>query len=304
MNRRAAVVPILLLAGAATGCSTFSDNGAAARVGEHELSQDELGDLLADSVPATEPGSGSESGPDGNVELDADTARRLLTTWITTRILEIDLAAQGTSVSPQAIADATGALAAPDPEAWANVPVGLQNLQVEQRAFFDTWSALEVASPSDAELRSIYDAGVAASGILCGAHILVETAGAAQDIVDQLEGGADFAELAASDSIDSNSGPNGGNLPCAPTDAYEANVPELAEAFLAADFGVPVGPVPSEAGYHVIVLRPSDQVDPGELGAVYNELPLRFQRVASGVDIYVDPRFGSFDPSIGVRAIG
>jgi PPIC-type peptidyl-prolyl cis-trans isomerase-like protein len=295
VNRRAVLVPIFLLAGVATGCSTFSDNDSAARVGDFELSQDELGDLLIGATPMPDPPTDVR---------DGETARAVLTTWIITRVFELDLAAQGASVSAQAIAATGDALAAEDPSGWAAKAVDVQTLEIEQRAAFETWSALEVAAPSDAELRSIYEAGVAESGFLCGAHILVETAEAAQDIVDQLEGGADFAELAASDSIDTNSGPNGGNLPCALTDAYEANVPELAEAFLAADFGVPVGPVPSEAGYHVIVLRPSDQVDPGELGAVYNGAPLRFQRAAGGVDIYVDPRFGSFDPSIGVRAIG
>jgi PPIC-type PPIASE domain len=293
--RRAIVVPILLLAGAATGCSTVSDNDTAARVGDVELSQDELGDLLIGATPTPDPPTSVR---------DGETARELLTTWIATRLFELDLAAQGQSVSPEAIAATTDAMAAEDPSGWAAKPVDVQTLEVEQRAAFETWSALEVATPSDAELRSIYEAGVAESGFLCGAHILVETAEAAQDIVEQLEGGADFAELAASDSIDTNTGPNGGNLPCALTAAYEANVPELAEAFLAADFGVPVGPVPSEVGYHVIMLRPPDQVDPGELAAVYNGAPLRFQRAASGVDIYVDPRFGSFDPSIGVFALG
>jgi hypothetical protein len=294
VNRRA-VVPILLLAGAATGCSTFSDNDAAARVGDFELSQDELGELLIGATPAPSPPT--------NVR-DGVTARAVLTTWISTRIVELDLAAQGESVSAEAIAAATGAFQAEDPVGWAEKPVDVQNLQVEQRAAIETWSALEVTAPSDDELRSLYEAGTAESGFVCGAHILVDTAEGAQAILDQLEGGADFAELAASESIDTDSGANGGNLPCDLAGAYEANIPEFAEAFLTADLGVPVGPVQSQFGYHVILLRPSDQVDPGELAAVYNGAPLRFQRAASGVDVYVDPRFGSFDPATGVFALG
>ncbi len=60
----------------------------------------------------------------------------------------------------------------------------------------------------------------------------------------------------------------------------------------------------SEFGYHVIVLRPSDQVDPAELATLYTDTSLRFQRAASAVDIYVDPRFGSFNPATGVVALG
>jgi hypothetical protein len=298
VNRRAAVIPILLLAVTATGCSTFSDNDAAARVSDFELSQDELDDLLAAASPTTLPGAESD-----DLGRNADTARSLLNTWIITRILEVDLAAQGQSISPQAIADATGALAALDPDGWANVPVGLQTLQVEQRAAVDTWSALP--APSDDELRALYEAGTEASGFVCSAHILVATEAQANDILDQLEGGADFAELAGSESIDTGSVANGGKLPCDTTGNFEAAyAPEFVEVALAANLGEPVGPVKSEFGYHVIMLRPSDNVDSGELTPMFADPALRFQRTANGLDIYVDPRFGSFNSVSGVEALG
>jgi parvulin-like peptidyl-prolyl cis-trans isomerase-like protein len=301
VSRRLIVVPILLLAGAATGCSTFSDNDAAARVGDFEISQDQLGDLLVGATPTTLPGSGSADDPGPS----AETARNLLNIWILTRILEIDLAAQGQTVTPEAIADATGAFAAQDPDSWAQVPIELQNLQVEQQAAVATWSALEAPPPSDDELLSVYDAGTDESGVVCSAHILVATEEEAQSVLDRLEGGADFADLAASESTDTASGANGGILPCDLTGNFEgAYAPEFVEAALAAEIGEPVGPVQTEFGYHVIVLRPSDQVDPGELATLYADLSLRFRHVANGLDIYVDPRFGSFDPGRGVVAIG
>ena len=55
VSRRAVAVPILLLAGAATGCSAFSDNDAAARVADFELSQDELDELLVAATPGAQP---------------------------------------------------------------------------------------------------------------------------------------------------------------------------------------------------------------------------------------------------------
>ena len=118
---------------------------------------------------------------------------------------------------------------------------------------------------------------------MCSSHILVETEAEADAILDRLEGGADFAELAASESIDTGSGANGGALPCDLTSNFEAAyVPEFVEAALAAEIGEPVGPVQSEFGYHIIVLRPSDQVDPAELAALYTEasatLPARRER--------------------------
>jgi len=297
VNRRAVVVPILLLAGAATGCTTFSDNDAAARVGEFELSQDQLGDLMIAATPGAE--------PDEQRELSGETARGLLNTWILTKVLEVDLADQGQSVSAEAIADATGAFAAQDPDGWATTPVALQDLQVEQQAAITIWSALEVPTPSDDELRSFYDAGTDESGVVCSAHILVETEAEALAILDQLEGGADFAELAASESIDTGSGANGGDLPCDRTINFEGSyVPEFAEAALAVDVGETVGPVQSQFGYHVIQLRPPDRVDPAELATLYADTTIRFQRVAEAVDIYVDPRFGSFNSASGVAALG
>jgi parvulin-like peptidyl-prolyl isomerase len=76
------------------------------------------------------------------------------------------------------------------------------------------------------------------------------------------------------------------------------------DAALAAEIGEPVGPVKSEFGYHIIVLRPSDQVDPAELAALYTDVTQRFQRAARDVDVYVDPRFGTFNSSSGVVALG
>jgi hypothetical protein len=303
VNRRAIAIPVLLLAVAATGCSTFSDNDAAARVGEFELSQDELGDLVIGATPTTTTQPGTE--PVDESGASAETARNLLNIWILTKIVEADLAARGESVSPQAIADVTGALAAQDPQSWAAIPVELQNLQVEQRAAVEAWTALEVPPPSDDELRALYDTGTGESGIVCGAHILVATEAEAQGILDRLEGGDDFAELAASESTDAASGANGGNLPCASTTEFEGTyVPEFVDAALAAEIGEPFGPVRSEFGYHVIVLRPSDQVDPAELAALYTDTSARFQRAAAAFDVYVDPRYGSFNPVTGVEALG
>jgi hypothetical protein len=297
VNRRPVVVPIVLLVAGATGCSTFSDNDAAARVGDFELSQDQLGELMIAATPGAE--------PDEQLELAADTARSLLNTWVLTKIIEVDLAAQGESVSAEAVAEAASTFEAQDPNGWASTPVLLQDLQTRQQAAIGIWSALTVATPSDDELRAFYDAGTDESGVVCSAHILVETEAEANTILDELAGGADFAELAEADSIDTGSGASGGNLPCDRLANFEGSyVPEFVDAALASEIGEPVGPVASQFGYHVIVLRPSDQVDPTELAPLYADTTIRFQRVAESVDIYVDPRFGSFNSSSGVVPLG
>ena len=261
------------VAAAATGCSTFSDNDAAARVGEFELSQDELGELLVGATPRAEPDEPVEESarrprPAQHVDPHPDPRGRpgRPATPPSTPPATPAAATQLEAAGPRSVGDETGRRCRPC----------RSNSRPRSRPGRRSRSRRRPTPSCSRE----YDAGTAESGIVCGAHILVETEAEAQAILDRLEGGADFAELAASESIDTGSGANGGNLPCALTALRETYVPEFVEAALAAEIGEPVGPVQSEFGYHVIVLRSSDQVDPAELAALYNDVTPRFQRAA------------------------
>lgn len=80
------------------------------------------------------------------------------------------------------------------------------------------------------------------------AHILVETEAEAQRIYEQLEDGADFAELAREESTDEGTAENGGQL--------TANRGELVAPFEDAAFALETGavsePVETQFGWHVI----------------------------------------------------
>ena len=82
-------------------------------------------------------------------------------------------------------------------------------------------------------------------------HILVETEDEALEVIDALEGGADFAELAQESSIGP-SGPNGGQLGW-----FSAGmmVPDFEEAVFALESGDISGPVLTQFGWHVIMLN-------------------------------------------------
>ncbi len=92
------------------------------------------------------------------------------------------------------------------------------------------------------------------------AHILVADEAEAQEIIKQLQGGADFATLAKEKSTDPSAKTNSGDL------GYfrrEAMVPEFAEAA----FALPVGtvsdkPVKSQFGWHVIKVEDRRQAAP------------------------------------------
>jgi len=81
-------------------------------------------------------------------------------------------------------------------------------------------------------------------------HILVDSEAKAQDIIKQLQAGADFAQLAQSDSICPSSS-QGGDLGVVNQDT--PMVPEFLNAALALSPGqITPQPVKSEFGYHVI----------------------------------------------------
>jgi len=82
-------------------------------------------------------------------------------------------------------------------------------------------------------------------------HILVQTQAQAQDIIAQLDKGADFATLAAKDSIDPGSKKDGGELGWFSQD-------EMVPAFATAAFALQTGkytetPVQTQFGWHVIL---------------------------------------------------
>ena len=79
-------------------------------------------------------------------------------------------------------------------------------------------------------------------------HILVAEEAACVDLKSQIEGGADFAELAKEHSL-CPSGKRGGDLGTfSPGDM----VKEFDEVVFSADIGKVQGPVKTEFGYHLI----------------------------------------------------
>ena len=125
------------------------------------------------------------------------------------------------------------------------------------------------------------------------AHILVATAEEAEAIRTELEGGADFAEIAQERSQDTGSAANGGDLGC--LDGLQGAV----EPFLAAATNQPDGvlsePVPTEFGFHLILV--SDQPSSDDLATLGVDAVIR--ELTQGQDVDVDPRYGRWDRANG-----
>ena len=116
----------------------------------------------------------------------------------------------------------------------------------------------EVVAPSQEQIDAEMAVAAAALTTVCVSHILVSTAGESQDVVDRLDAGEDFAEVAGDVSQDPGSGANGGVLACGSAGQY---VVEFRDATLIA----PVGEIYSEVvetqfGFHIMLV--TDREDP------------------------------------------
>ena len=83
-------------------------------------------------------------------------------------------------------------------------------------------------------------------------HILVATEAEANSVIESLNQGVPFSDLARQLSIDTGSGQNGGELGEAPASNY---VGPFRDAVIEAPTGEIYGPVESEFGYHIIQVR-------------------------------------------------
>lgn len=124
---------------------------------------------------------------------------------------------------------------------------------LRQRVLHQSYIDKAIASlVTDEAVRARYDAEVANTppeNEVRARHILVKTNDEAIEIIKQLDGGADFVELAKEKSTGP-SGPQGGDL------GY-FGAGQMVPAFEAAAFGLDVGahtatPVPTQFGFHVI----------------------------------------------------
>ncbi|HEX6147929.1 MAG TPA: peptidylprolyl isomerase [Acidimicrobiia bacterium] len=126
-------------------------------------------------------------------------------------------------------------------------------LQVARQQLLDTQIREVLGDDVEPPTQEEVDGVIAeAEALYCVSHILVATEAEANDALARIEGGEEFAAVAAEVSTDTGSGAQGGDLGCSPPDRFVA---EFAEALTTAEVDVPTDPVETEFGFHVILLR-------------------------------------------------
>lgn len=281
-----------------SSCATFTESNQVARVGSVALERNELDALLTDAIPDAAAGD--------RINVDMSIAHNLLNSWLLTEILRSELAAAGLNISAQDRQAATAELLANYGPAWeTSTGDALKALQIEQQAVIARWSVGLADALSSEQVRAAYESGPEASMVMCVSHILTVTIEDALIAQAELAAGRPFEDVAADYSLDQASATNGGALPCgSPTQFAQAYVDEFVDAALAATIGVPTDPVPTAFGYHIIRLDPYTDQRAEEITNIYLSDGMRFQRAARAAKVYVDPRYGYFDPRAGVLAIG
>lgn len=170
------------------------------------------------------------------------------------------------------------------PDMPTSMRVGLEN---EERAYVAALTLDDVAMADipEEDLQAQYDAQYGAVEPVTeynASHILVETQEEAQALVEELEGGGDFAELAVEHSTGP-SGPNGGQLGW-----FTAGM--MVPAFEEAVFGLEVGevsaPVETRFGWHVVILNDSREQAAPTLDEVREQLEEGLRQAR--VDAYIE----------------
>lgn len=111
-------------------------------------------------------------------------------------------------------------------------------------------SKIESLTPSDDELKTIFD-DLKMNVQVKASHILVDTEEESLKVIERINKGEDFAELAKELSTDLGSGANGGDLDYF---NYGKMVQPFSEAAFALEIGEVSEPVQSDFGYHIIKL--------------------------------------------------
>lgn len=278
MIRRRPLRSTLLLAVVALGtsaCSTFTDTDVVARVGVVEMTDQQLAELLREQV-----------GDEAN-RAPLELSNQIVTTFVLDAAVRADIARLGGDVpTPSGFLTAAG-------------------LQSDFQQAVQAWQAVQPRSFERAAWGDLYARGPADSGIVCTSHVLLDSEAEANDVLAELDRGASFADLAAERSTDPGSRVNGGVIECAVAQTFANSfVPEYVDAAFEADIGEPVGPVQSQFGFHVILVRPFDEIDDVELEPLVTDPAIRFDLATRSLDIYVDPRYGSFEGARGIVSLG
>lgn len=174
-------------------------------------------------------------------------------------------------------------------------------LQVYQDRIGDALAS-QADDVGDDEIEAAYEQMY--GGTPSARHILLDSEEDAEEILERLDDGEDFGELAVEESTDPSAQENEGELGPITEGQFD---PDFTEAVQGAEEGEVVGPVATQFGYHVI-----ERLEPPSLEEVEDEVREAAEADAGSfavtswindrleeTEVVVNPRFGSWDAEQG-----
>ncbi len=183
-------------------------------------------------------------------------------------------------------------------------PVSADGARAEITAWIQEQLASEAAQLETDEVAARYDAGFATSGTACASGIVVEDEATATSIYERLLSGSEFAEEFAAENLDTNLDASAGDLGCVTPEIVangQDNPSVVTVAELSADDRLGVTPVldatGSEAAWLVLRFQSFTELSDESLDVVTSTISAIAQY--ADADIFVDPRYGTFDTASG-----
>jgi hypothetical protein len=183
------------------------------------------------------------------------------------------------------------------------------------RGEITTWIQEQITGADAPELSTDqvaarYDAGIDSSGAVCVNGIAVADSDTAGRVAQELIDGADFAETLAAENTDPGLDEVAGEIGCVTRDVVTESADiEFVQTIATLSADNPVGSsrlldqLGNEFAWVVLTFRPFAELSPTDTDTVTTSIEGAAQLAAA--DVYVDPRYGTFDPTTGqVVALG
>jgi parvulin-like peptidyl-prolyl isomerase len=312
---------VAVLSLAATGCSsdlrdaaTVNGTGISRKTFEDDL-QAYIDNVEFQTALTSQGGGPSVIGPGGEGTATMTFADSRLRLDILFELVRQEVARQGIEVTDEMRQQAPDAAKGtilnfvPEPlqdQIWSAFPTSFKDRAADDAVYLIALQDHLGGSQTDADLQAIYDENPAKYGLLCARHILVPTEEQAKELKAELDGGADFADVAAANGTDA-SAQDGGRLYQEGQECPSATtfVPEFVEGALSVPTGEVAGPVQTQFGWHLILVdksevKPFAEVKDAIQQSVTQQANTALNDVlaeAAKSDITVDPKYGTWNPA-------
>ncbi|MGH9307290.1 MAG: peptidylprolyl isomerase, partial [Acidimicrobiales bacterium] len=308
----------------ATGCNGDSFSSAfdagspyAAMVNGHAISQNDLNaELEAIKANGTYLAALSSQTPvvgDGQGTFDAGFASKVLNRQITYAVISQAVSSRHLDITPAdlTLARADAVTSVRGSKIFDGFPLWYQKVLTRRAAQVTALEAnLIGANVSQPAIAQYYQAHQSSFVITCVRHILVTTQASANAIYAEIAAGANFAQLARTQSIDSGSASSGGDLGCGAAGRF---IPQFESAMNALPVGVVSSPVQTQYGWHIIqvtqrhpeaLAQASSQIRASLLAPSQKAFSNLLEGSILQSHVYVNPRYGHYvdtGPSVAVN---